>query len=90
MTTATLTKSQEIAKKYGRTANDTGSPEVQIALLTSRIEHLAPHFASHKHDYSSNRGLMKMIGQRKSLLRYLQIKDTTRYNKLIQSLGLRK
>ena len=79
----------EIIRKYSRSENDTGSPEVQIALLTARIKGLQPHFQEHKHDYHSNRGLLKMVGQRRRLLKYLKRKDQERYLTLVKSLGLR-
>ena len=91
-----LTKEQrteivkEFGKKYGKGENDTGSAPVQIALLTNRINSLATHFSSNKHDYHSNRGLLKMIGQRKALLKYVQTTDEAKYQSLIQDLGLRK
>lgn len=69
---------------------DTGSPEVQVALLTNRINHLNEHLKEHKHDYHSRRGLLKMVGQRRNLLAYLQKKDVERYRALIAKLGLRK
>lgn len=80
----------ETVQKYALKKGDTGSPEVQVALLTDRIKTLSPHLEKNKHDYSSMRGLMKMIGQRKSLLKYLARVDEKRYQKLINSLGLRK
>ena len=80
----------EVAKKFAIKEGDTGSPEVQVALLTSRINHLAEHFGVHKKDYHSKRGLMQMIGQRRSLLKYLARINEGRYQKLIQELGLRK
>ena len=70
--------------------NDTGSPEVQVALLTARINHLNEHLKANPHDYHSNRGLLKMVGQRRNLLAYLQKKDIERYRALIAKLGLRK
>ena len=79
-----------IMKKYGRAASDTGSPEVQVALLTTRINHLNNHFKSHDKDYHSKTGLLKMVGQRRRLLNYLKGADENRYIKLIQSLELRK
>lgn len=79
----------EIIAKFGNGKN-TGCPEVQVAMLTKRINNLAPHFKKHDSDYSSNRGLLKMIGQRKNLLRYLQRTDVERYNKIISALELRK
>lgn len=86
---ATINK-QEIIEKYGRTPNDTGSPEVQIALLTARIELLTEHLKEHKKDHHSRRGLLKMVGQRRNLLNYLREKDLERYRDLITRLGLRK
>ena len=81
---------KEIIEKYGRGANDTGSPEVQIALLTARINDLNQHFKANPKDHHSNRGLLKMVGQRRNMLAYLKSKDIERYRKLIESLGLRK
>ncbi|NLM63479.1 MAG: 30S ribosomal protein S15 [Mollicutes bacterium] len=81
---------QKIIKKYGRTENDTGSPEVQIAILTEEIKELTEHLKVHKHDYHSRRGLLKKVGHRRSLLNYLLKKDVTRYRKIIKDLGLRK
>ena len=81
---------QEIIKKYGVHDGDTGSPEVQIALLTQRIDHLNEHLASHKNDHHSRRGLLKLIGQRRNLLAYLKGKDIERYRAIIAQLGLRK
>ncbi len=86
----TKEKALELVKKYGKTEKDTGSPEVQVALLTARIDGLKPHFESHKKDFSSNRGLLKMIGQRKSLLKYLSDRSPERYAEVIKDLGLRK
>ncbi|NLM13726.1 MAG: 30S ribosomal protein S15 [Epulopiscium sp.] len=83
-------RKQEIIAKYGRTANDTGSPEVQIALLTERINHLTEHLRTHKKDYHSRRGLLKMVGQRRGLLNYLMKKDIERYRTIIEQLGIRK
>ena len=80
----------EIIAKYGRTPNDTGSPEVQIALLSARIELLTDHLKSHKKDHHSRRGLLKMVGQRRGLLNYLKANDITKYRELIAELGLRK
>ena len=85
----TINKS-EIVAKFGRTPNDTGSPEVQIALLTARIKHLTEHLKVHKKDHHSRRGLLKMVGQRRGLLNYLKDKDIERYRTLIAELGLRK
>lgn len=80
----------EIVKKFARVANDTGSPEVQIALLTHRINDLNKHFQVNKKDFHSNRGLLKLVGQRKRLLAYLRKKDEDRYVQVIADLGLRK
>lgn len=80
----------DIIKKYGRNEQDTGSPEVQIALLTHRINHLIEHFKTHKKDHHSRRGLLKMVGQRRGLLQYLKDKDIEAYRNLIAELGLRK
>ncbi len=80
----------EVIKKYGRCEGDTGSPEVQIALLTARIVDLQDHFKMHAKDHHSRRGLLKMVGQRRNLLAYLKAKDINRYRELIESLGLRK
>jgi len=81
---------QEIIQEYALKADDTGSPEVQIALLTHRINDLTDHLRVHKHDESSRRGLLKMVGQRRRQLAYLQKVDLERYRNLIQRLGLRK
>jgi len=81
---------QEIIKEYALSADDTGSPEVQIALLTHRINDLTDHLRAHKHDENSRRGLLKMVGQRRRQLAYLQKTDRERYRNLIQRLGLRK
>ena len=80
----------EIIEKYKTHDNDTGSPEVQIALLTERINHLTEHFKVHKKDHHSRRGLLKLVGQRRRLLAYLKKKDLTRYRDVIKSLGLRR
>jgi small subunit ribosomal protein S15 len=87
-----LTKDQkaEIAAKYGRGANDTGSADVQIAILTSSINQLTEHLKVHKKDHHSRRGLLMQVGQRRRLLAYLQNKDVERYRKLIADLGLRR
>ena len=86
-----LLKSEKdaIIKKYAIHEGDTGSPEVQVAILTAEINRLTEHFKEHKHDYHSQRGLMKKVGRRKNLLAYLQRKDLDRYKKLIAELGLR-
>ena len=83
-------KKQEIIASYGRTANDTGSPEVQIALLTTRINELNEHLKVNQKDHHSRRGLLKMVGQRRNLLTYLKKTDLEGYRKLIERLGLRK
>lgn len=80
----------EIIEQYGRHEGDTGSPEVQIALLTERINHLNEHLKINKKDHHSRRGLLKMVGQRRGLLNYLKDKDIERYRNIIASLGLRK
>ncbi len=81
---------QAIMKEYAVHEGDTGSPEVQIAVLTEQINRLTEHFKAHKHDYHSQRGLMKMVGRRKKLLAYLKKTDLDRYKNLIAKLGLRK
>ena len=86
----TKEKKTEIIKKYQLDENDTGSVEVQVALLTKRINDLNEHLKVHTHDYHSNRGLLKMVGQRKSLLSYLAKTDVQRYRELVKKLGLRK
>ena len=80
----------EIIEKYKRDEKDTGSPEVQIALLTERINELTEHLKVHKKDNHSRRGLLKMVGQRRNMLNYLERKDAERYRTLIEKLGLRK
>ena len=80
----------QIMKDFARFEGDTGSPEVQVAVLTARINQLTEHFKEHKHDYHSQRGLMKMVGRRRNLLAYLKDKDLARYKTLIERLGLRK
>jgi small subunit ribosomal protein S15 len=81
---------QEIMQKYARHEGDTGSPEVQIALLTERINHLNEHLKVHKKDHHSRRGLLMMVGQRRGLLNYLISTDIERYRDIIEKLGLRK
>jgi small subunit ribosomal protein S15 len=81
---------QKIINEHKRSENDTGSPEVQIALLTARIEQLTEHFKTHKHDHHSRRGLLMMVNRRRSLLDYLHRKDAERYKALISKLGLRR
>jgi small subunit ribosomal protein S15 len=88
--TMDITKKAEIVQANARGAADTGSPEVQVALLTARINELTPHFKTHAKDHHGRRGLLKMVNQRKSLLSYLKKKDSDRYTALIQKLGLRK
>ena len=83
-------KKQETIKNYQSRDGDTGSTEVQVALLTERIRQLTNHMTSQKHDYHSQRGLLKLVGQRRRLLNYLSQEDVARYNKLIKQLGLRK
>lgn len=85
----TATK-QDIIKEYGTHEGDTGSPEVQIALLTHRITYLTEHLKTHKHDHHTRRGLMLLVGQRKRLLKYLQENDIERYRALIKRLGIRR
>lgn len=81
---------QGVISKFRVHETDTGSPEVQIALLTQRISHLTEHLKMHKKDHHSRRGLLKMVGQRRGLLNYLMNKDLTRYRQLIEELGLRR
>lgn len=83
-------KKDEIVKQYQRSEGDTGSPEVQVALLTHNINTLQDHFREHKKDHHSRRGLIRMVNQRRKLLDYLKSKDVARYNELIKSLGLRR
>ena len=75
---------------FARTQGDTGSPEVQVAILTSRINHLTEHLKEHKHDHHSRRGLLLLVGRRRRLLQYLQKTDITRYRELIERLGIRR
>ena len=86
----TQAEKQAIIKEYATHEGDTGSPEVQIAILTARIEELNAHLAENKNDYHSRRGLLKMVGQRRGLLAYLKKVDIERYRSLIERLGLRK
>ena len=81
---------QDIIKQFSTHEKDTGSPEVQIALLSARITYLTEHFKSHKKDHHSRRGLMKLVGQRKRLLNYLRNKNLDKYRQVIQELGIRK
>lgn len=83
-------RKEEVIKDYQLKEGDTGSPEVQVALLTNRIAHLTEHFKSHPKDHHSRRGLLKMVGQRRRLLTYLKKNDPQRYRSLIEKLGLRK
>ncbi len=83
-------KKAELVHKYRRHDSDTGSPEVQVALLTERITYLTEHFKTHKKDHHSRRGLLKLVGQRRRLLDYLRQVDQNRYKQLIDQLGLRK
>ncbi len=86
----TVEQTQEIINKYKISENDTGSANVQIALLTARITYLTEHFKSHKKDLHSRRGLLKLVNQRRKLQKYLKGKDSDGYQKLIESLGLRR
>ena len=88
--TITAEKKQEIIKDNAQRANDTGSPEVQVAILTERIRNLTGHFKDHHKDNHSRRGLLMMVNKRRNLLAYLKKKDVERYNALIAKLGLRK
>ena len=81
---------QEVIKEFATSKNDSGSPEVQVALLTNRINHLTEHFGEHKKDHHSRRGLLIMVGRRRRLLDYLKSKDNARYEDLIKKLGIRK
>lgn len=83
-------KKLEVIEKYKRHDGDTGSPEVQVALLSERITYLTEHFKTHKHDHHSRRGLLKLVGQRRRMLDYVKREDFMRYRTLIQALGLRK
>ncbi len=83
-------RKQELVQKYKRHDKDTGSPEVQVALLTERITYLTEHFKTHKKDHHSRRGLLKLVGQRRRLLDYLRTADQGRYKALIDQLGIRK
>jgi len=86
----TTADKQAILQKYQRSPNDTGSTEVQVALLTARINHLTPHFVEHKKDHHSRQCLLRLVNQRRKLLDYLKGEDNDRYRTLIESLGLRK
>ena len=86
----TTERKQEIVKKFARNDKDTGSAEVQIAILTEEINVLTEHLKEHKHDHHSRRGLLKKVGQRRSMLNYLAKKDVQRYREIVKKLGLRK
>jgi small subunit ribosomal protein S15 len=87
---AVVENKDAIIREHSTHEGDTGSPEVQVAVLTARIQHLTEHLREHKHDFHSRRGLLKMVGKRRRLLKYLQKKDVERYRTLIQKLGLRR
>ena len=86
----TKMEKQQIIKEFARDEKDTGSAEVQIAILTKEIEKLTAHLKEHKHDYHSNRGLLMKVGQRRSLLKYLAKTDVAKYREVVKKLGLRK
>ncbi len=86
----TMDRKTEVIDSYKTHESDTGSPEVQVAILTERITYLTDHFKIHKKDHHSRRGLMKLVGQRRRLLDYLKDKEITRYRELIQRLGIRR
>ena len=86
----TKEKKADIVKKFAKDEKDTGSAEVQIAILTEEIKALTEHLKEHKHDYHSRRGMLKKVGQQRSLLNYLKNKDVTRYREVVKKLGLRK
>ena len=88
--TLTVEEKQEIVSKFGKDDNDTGATQVQVALLTRRINHLTEHLREHKHDHHSRRGLLMLVGQRRRFLNYLQKSDLEGYRKLVRDLGLRK
>ena len=88
--TMTAAEKAQIVAEHARVPNDTGSPEVQVALLTARIKQLTGHFTEHKHDHHSRRGLVRMVNSRRKLLDYLKRKDLDRYRALIATLGLRR
>ena len=88
--TVTIEAKQEVIDKFKRHESDTGSPEVQIALLTARIQHLTEHLQEHRKDHHSRRGLLLMVGKRRRLLKYLQNTDLDRYRKVLSELGLRR
>jgi small subunit ribosomal protein S15 len=86
----TVERKQELIKEFGKIEGDTGSPEVQVAILSERIKNLTEHLQMHKKDFHSRRGLLVMVGQRRRLLDYLKRKDQSRYETIIQRLGLRR
>ena len=86
----TTDRKAELIKTYAQAEGDTGSPEVQVAILSERINNLTEHFKDHKKDHHSRRGLLKMVGQRRRLLDYLKDRDSKRYDKVIERLGLRR
>ena len=88
--TMTVTEKQTLIKKFEKHTGDTGSPEIQVALISSRIEELNKHFAAHRKDHASRQGLLKMVGHRRRFLNYLKKADIERYKKIIEVLGLRK
>lgn len=90
MSSAALQHKQQVIEEYRTDEHDTGSPEVQVALLTARIEHLTGHLKTHKKDHHSRRGLLQLVGRRRRLLQYLQDTDVDRYRSLIARLGLRR
>ncbi|MAB96035.1 MAG: 30S ribosomal protein S15 [Actinobacteria bacterium] len=85
-----MKSNQEIIKEHGKSESDTGSAEVQVALLSNRIEHLTEHLKTHKKDHHTRRGLMMLVGKRRRLLQYLQNQDVQRYRDIIEKLGLRR
>ena len=85
-----MKSNQEIIKEYGKSESDTGSAEVQVALLSNRIEHLTEHLKTHKKDHHTRRGLLILVGKRRRLLQYLQNQDVQRYRDIIEKLGLRR
>ena len=86
----TAERKSELMTEFGKTTGDTGSPEVQVSILTERIKNLTEHMKEHKHDFHSRRGLLMMVGQRRRLLKYLQRKDQSRYEAVIARLGIRR
>lgn len=86
----TAAEKEAIVKEFARSEGDTGSPEVQVALLTARIKYLTEHFKTHHKDHASRRGLLKLVGQRRRLLKYMKSQDVARYQATIKALGLRR